>query len=83
MTKKTPAIAQRLVAVRKDAGLSQRALAAKSGVSFSYISRIEQGQRTASLETIRQLAEALEISPHYLETGDTEGDYVYRQKGGK
>lgn len=75
-------IAGRLAAVRGDRGWSQRVLAGKSGLSYGMVSRVERGERVPSVETIRALAEALGVSAHYLETGDTEGDYVYQPRGG-
>jgi transcriptional regulator with XRE-family HTH domain len=49
--------------------MSQRALSSV-GVSVAYISRIERGHRVPSLEVIRLLAKALDVSPSWLETGD-------------
>lgn len=43
--------------------LSQEALAHKAGLSVSYISMLERGQRTPPLETLEQLAKALSINP--------------------
>jgi len=42
--------------------LSQESLAAKAGLSVSYISMLERGQRTPPLDTLEQLAKALAIS---------------------
>lgn len=82
-SRRPPSLAERLRSIRTVTGLSQRALSEKSGVSFSFISRIESGERRPTVETIRKLAEALEVSAHYLETGDAEGDYVYQPTGGR
>ncbi|MET9417060.1 helix-turn-helix transcriptional regulator [Streptomyces klenkii] len=55
-------IGQRLQDVRKRRGLSQRELAAASGVSLSLIRKLEQGERNDTrLETARQLAVALGV----------------------
>jgi transcriptional regulator with XRE-family HTH domain len=62
-------IGERLRAARRLRGLSQRRLAS-AGVTFAYICRIERGTRIPSLEVIRRLAEALEVSPRWIETGD-------------
>jgi len=43
--------------------LSQEALAAKAGLSVSYISMLERGQRTPPLATLEALAKALAVSP--------------------
>jgi transcriptional regulator with XRE-family HTH domain len=62
-------IGERLRTARRARGLSQRKLES-AGVSFAYISRIERGRRIPSLEVIRRLAAALDVSPRWLETGD-------------
>lgn len=52
---------------RKDAGLTQKSLAEKTGLSFSMISKLESGeQANPSLETIRKIAEVLRITPGEL-----------------
>lgn len=62
-------IGERLRAARRLRGLSQRRLSA-AGVTFAYICRIERGTRIPSLEVIRRLAAALDVSPRWIETGD-------------
>ena len=48
---------------RKKSGLTQKALASKSGLSFSMISKLESGEQTnPSFETIRKIADVLKIS---------------------
>ncbi|MBK9519776.1 MAG: helix-turn-helix transcriptional regulator [Anaeromyxobacter sp.] len=42
--------------------LSQEALAHKAGLSVSYISMLERGQRTPPLDTLEILAKALGVS---------------------
>ncbi len=42
--------------------LSQEALAAKAGLSVSYISMLERGQRTPPLDTLESIAKALAVS---------------------
>jgi len=46
--------------------LSQEALAMKAGLSVSYISMLERGERTPPLNTLETLAKALDVSPLYL-----------------
>jgi transcriptional regulator with XRE-family HTH domain len=62
-------IGERLREARRARGLSQRTLSAAAGVTYAYICRIERGTRIPSLEVIRSLAAALELSPRWLETG--------------
>lgn len=46
--------------------LSQKALAERTGVSVSYVSMLERGQRSPPLETIEKLARALGVPPATL-----------------
>jgi transcriptional regulator with XRE-family HTH domain len=46
--------------------LSQKALADKVGISVSYVSMLERGQRSPPLETIEKLAPALGVPPATL-----------------
>ncbi len=46
--------------------LSQKALADKVGISVSYVSMLERGQRSPPLETIERMAKALSVTPASL-----------------
>ncbi len=46
--------------------LSQKALADKIGISVSYVSMLERGQRSPPLETIEKMAKALGVPPANL-----------------
>ena len=47
---------------RQQQGLSQRTLAAHTGLSHTYISQIEQGKRNPTILSLRSIANALHIS---------------------
>jgi ribosome-binding protein aMBF1 (putative translation factor) len=55
------AIARVVIMRRGELGLSQRELAERMGTSHSAISRIESGQHQTSVETLKRIAEALEL----------------------
>lgn len=60
-------LGERLRSVRKRRGLSQRELAAGSGVSVSLIRKLEQGEITdTSLATLHKLASALHVTTSTL-----------------
>jgi len=59
-------VSQNLLELRTRQGLSQEALAKRRGISVSYVSMLERGMRTPTLETIESLAKALHFSPLYL-----------------
>ncbi len=63
------ALGARLREARRKAGMSQRELAFP-GCTAVYICRIESGQRTPSLQVLRELAKRLVVSEEYLLTGE-------------
>lgn len=46
--------------------LSQESLAGRAGLSVSYISMLERGQRSAPLDTLERLGRALGVTPTAL-----------------
>jgi transcriptional regulator with XRE-family HTH domain len=48
--------------LRKKAGLTQLKLAERADLALTYVGEIERGEKVVSLETIRQLGEALSLS---------------------
>ena len=56
---------------RLEPRLSQRELASE-GVTYAYISRLEANARTPSIKALRKLATKLDISVHWLETGEPD-----------
>lgn len=55
-----------LVSARREAGLSQRALAARLGKTGSHVAMIERGQRRVDLLEFCRIAESLGLSPDAL-----------------
>ena len=51
---------------RSKIGLSQEALAEKSGLHRTYISAVERCRRSISLENIQRIADAPEVETHRL-----------------
>ncbi|MCI8539818.1 MAG: helix-turn-helix transcriptional regulator [Oscillospiraceae bacterium] len=47
---------------RTKAGLTQSELAEKAGVGVAFISRVERGQKLMKLQTLRRIAEVLNVS---------------------
>ena len=52
--------------IRSMKNLSQMALADKVGISVSYVSMLERGQRSPPLETVEKVAKALGVAPALL-----------------
>jgi transcriptional regulator with XRE-family HTH domain len=63
------AVGQRIKRLGEERGLSRSDLA-EPGVSYAYVSRIEDGQRTPSAKALRKFAEKLDTTALYLEAGD-------------
>jgi transcriptional regulator with XRE-family HTH domain len=57
---------ERLKAARELRGLSQAALAEKAGAPPTTISHFEAGSRKPSFDSLRRLAQALEVTTDYL-----------------
>jgi transcriptional regulator with XRE-family HTH domain len=57
---------EKVRALREARGISQEALAHVAGLHRTHISLIERGQRSARLETIINLAIALDVQPAEL-----------------
>jgi len=66
-------IGERIAEIREHGGLTQSALARAIGTSQSAISAIEAGERNPSYDMLRQIAEALGVTPAYLVGADVEG----------
>lgn len=47
---------------RKEAGLSQEALALKAGIARAYVGRLERGEFNITIKTLWDIAEAIGIS---------------------
>ncbi len=60
------AFGQRVVALRRERGLSQQALALAAGLDPTYLSGVEQGRRNLGLINIHKIAAALDVLPEVL-----------------
>jgi transcriptional regulator with XRE-family HTH domain len=64
-------VGRRLRELRLERGLSQRQLAAP-GVTYAYISRLEAGDRRASIRALIKLAKKLDTTALHLWVGDAD-----------
>lgn len=60
---------ERVRGLRQGTGLSQEAFAERCGLDRTYISSIERGKRNVSLENLKVLARALNVSLSQLLEG--------------
>ncbi len=59
-------IGRRVVALRKERGLTMRDLSELTGLSQGHISRLENGRQGFRAETLIRIAEALGVEPYRL-----------------
>ena len=69
MKTRSKAVGRRIRERRLELGLSQRSIS-EPGSSYAYISRIESGERSPSIEALIAIAEKLETTALALLTGD-------------
>lgn len=60
------AMGRTIQVLRTDRGLDRKELAARSRISYSYLSAIEAGKKQASSEVLLRIAEALGMRSHEL-----------------
>ncbi len=56
-------VGRRIREIRKEKGLTQEQVGERGGFNYSYIGRIERGDKNVSLLTIEKIAEALDVEP--------------------
>jgi transcriptional regulator with XRE-family HTH domain len=59
-------VADNVRGFREKEGWTQEQLAAKSGLNSEYLSRLEGGKKTPSVETVEKLAKAFKIDANVL-----------------
>lgn len=65
-------VGRNLVRLRREKGLTQEELEARSGFSQQYLSGVERGKRNPTVITIYELAQALGVSHMELMRPDDE-----------
>ena len=57
-----PALGRRIRSLRHEQGLSQEALGGRAGLHWTYISDLERGQQTPTVDVVNRLARALSVT---------------------
>lgn len=65
-------LGRRLRALRRESGLTQATIAKRAGIGNEFVSRLENGQGSPSLDTLGRLAGALDLSVADLFQFDTD-----------
>lgn len=72
MAKTRDSLGHRIQVRRKQAGQSLRELAAQTDLTASFISQVERGQTNPSIDSLRRIAEALQVSILYFLSDHSE-----------
>ena len=75
-------LGKRIKEVRRARGISQEVLAERSELSAQYVSQIETAVRQASLRSLVNIANVLEVSVDALLYGNRTMDYAEYRGGG-
>jgi transcriptional regulator with XRE-family HTH domain len=65
----TRLLGKRIREHRKAQGLSQEALASKSGIHWTFIGQVERGRRNLNLHNLLKIARGLDVDPAELIRG--------------
>jgi transcriptional regulator with XRE-family HTH domain len=57
-----PALGARIKELRKQAGISQEELADRAGMHWTYLSDLERGRQTPTLDMVNRLARGLDVT---------------------
>lgn len=68
---------------RTQLGLSQEAVAFRTGLHRTYISSVERGKRSISLDNIQKIADALEVETYLLFIDDVDSIDKVKKGGSK
>ena len=72
----------RLKLLRKKLGITLEQLADKSGMTKSYLSKVERGLNTPSIAAALKLARALNVNVEELFDGEQEGQHPAARRQG-
>ena len=61
-------LAENLLAIRREKGLSQDVLAAEAGLHRTFVAHLERNARNPSLDNVERIARALGVELHVLLT---------------
>lgn len=61
MSKITESVGDKIRSLRKERGLSQESLALKAGLNTSYMGQIERAEKSATIDSLEKIANALDV----------------------
>ena len=70
-----------LKSLRKERKLTLKDLAEKTGVSISFLSQVERGKSSVTLESLKKIADALDVNPSvFFAKDDLQDDLTTRRQ---
>jgi len=75
-------VGRRIQKRREQMGLSLRTLADRSGVTASFLSQVERGQTNPSLNSLRGIADILQVPLFYFLLEESSDSYLVRDEHG-
>lgn len=67
-------IGQKLKELRKEQKRTLKDLAEQTGVSISFLSQVERGKSSVTLESLKKIADALKVNPTIFFSNSSQGD---------
>lgn len=61
MSNITESVGDKIRSLRKERGLSQESLALKAGLNTSYMGQLERGEKSATIDSLEKIANALNV----------------------
>lgn len=74
-------VGRRIAALRKDKSLTLEALAAGTGLNMSFLSKLERGQTSISVDNLREVAHFLGVEMVHFFSGPEKSSAIVTRKG--
>ena len=74
MNSQKESIGNRIYLLRTSRNMTREALAEKADISVQFLSDIEKGKKSMTVTTLKNICNALSVTPDYIITGNQETD---------
>lgn len=74
MNSQKESIGNRIYLLRTSRNMTREALAEKADISVQFLSDIEKGKKSMTVTTLKNICNALSVTPDYIITGNLESD---------
>lgn len=80
MEKKKRSLGTRIREIRKERGYTIKSMSEYTGLSVGYLSTVEQGKTSLTINNLMQICETLRVDPAWLLTPETEKKMIVRKE---